>query len=96
LAFGSYLRLPDPPTPDVAGVAVPTLLLVGGVLLGLLIGAVGRLLVRAGAVARRRRAEARLRSAIEQVADDRMLRPVAAELERHARARTALDRARTG
>ena len=48
LAFGSYLRLPDPPTPDVGGVAVPTLLLVGGVLVGLLLAALGRLMVRGG------------------------------------------------
>jgi predicted GTPase len=96
LAFGSYLRLPDPPTPDVAGFAVPTLLFGGGVLLGLLLAAAGRLLVRAGAVARRKRAESRLRAAIEKVADELMLQPVAAELDRHARARVALDRARTG
>ncbi len=96
LAFGSYLRLPDPPTPDVYGVAVPTLLLVGGVALGLLLAAVGRLLVRGGAAARRRRAEHRLRSAIETVADELMLGPVEAELARHQRARLALDRARTG
>ncbi|MEO7980045.1 MAG: GTPase [Sporichthyaceae bacterium] len=96
LAFGSYLRLPDPPTPDVGGVALPTMLLVGGVVLGLLLAWLGRLLVRGGALARRRRAESRLRAAIEQVADELMLGPVEAELQRHARARLALDRARTG
>jgi hypothetical protein len=96
LAFGSYLRLPDPPTPELFGIAVPTLLLLGGVLLGLLLAFVGRLMVRGGALARRRRAEARLRSAIEQVADELMLGPVEAELARHGRARAALDRARTG
>jgi GTP-binding protein EngB required for normal cell division len=96
LGFGSYLRLPDPPTPELLGIAVPTLLLVGGVVLGLLLAFVGRVMVRGGALARRRRAESRLRSAIEQVADELMLGPVEAELARHGRARTALDRARTG
>ena len=96
LAFGSYLRLPDPPTPDVGGLPVPTLLLVGGVVLGLLLALLGRALVSGGAVARRRRAESRLRGAIEQVADELVLGPVDAELGRHARARLALDRARTG
>ena len=96
LAFGSYLRLPDPPTPDVGDVALPTLLLVGGVVLGLLVAVLGRLLVRGGAKVRRHRAESRLRHAIEQVADDLMLGPVAEELDRHARARVALDRASTG
>ncbi len=96
LGVGSYLRLPDPPTPDVAGIAVPTLLLVGGLLLGLLLAVVGRLSAKGGAAMRRRRAESRLRSSIEKVADELMLAPVEAELARHQRARAALDRARTG
>jgi GTP-binding protein EngB required for normal cell division len=93
LAFGSYLQLPDPPTPDLWGLAVPTLLLVGGVALGLLLAFLGRWLARGGAVVRRRRAESRLRSGIEAVADGLVIRPVEAELERHARARDALARA---
>jgi GTP-binding protein EngB required for normal cell division len=96
LGVGSYLRLPDPPTPDVAGVAVPTILLIGGLLLGLLLAAAGRLLVRGGAVMRRKRAESRLREAIERVADELMLRPLEAELDRHAQARQALERAGAG
>jgi GTP-binding protein EngB required for normal cell division len=96
LAVGSYLRLPEPPTPDVAGIAVPTLLLVGGVLLGLLLALVARLAASGGAVVRRRRAESRLRTAIEEVATSLMLAPIEAELARHGRAREALDRARTG
>jgi hypothetical protein len=96
LAVGSYLRLPDPPTPEVGGIAVPTLLLVGGVLLGLLLALLARLVASGGAAVRRRRAESRLRSAIEEVATSLMLAPVEAELDRHRRAREALDRARTG
>jgi predicted GTPase len=96
LGVGSYLRLPDPPTPEVGPVAVPTLLLVGGVVLGLLLALVARLVAGGGAVVRRRRAESRLRGAIEGVADTLMLAPVTAELDRHQRAREALDRARTG
>ncbi|MCY7372291.1 MAG: 50S ribosome-binding GTPase [Spirochaetaceae bacterium] len=96
LAFGSYLRLPDPPTPDVRGVPVPTALLVGGVVVGLVVAFVGRLVAHAGAAARRRRAESRLRSSIEKVATTLMLAPVDEELARHKRARDALDRARTG
>lgn len=96
LAFGSYLRLPDPPTPELSGFPVPTLLLVGGVLLGLVLAFLGRLVARAGAAARRRRAESRLRSAIETVATTLMLAPVEEELSRHRQAREALDRARTG
>jgi hypothetical protein len=96
LAFGSYLRLPDPPTPETYGVPLPSALLVGGVVLGLLLAWVGRMVARAGAVVRRRRAESRLRSAIERVATSLMLQPVEDELARHRRAREALERARTG
>jgi 50S ribosome-binding GTPase len=96
LAYRSFLVLPDATTPELAGIPVPTLLLVGGILFGLLLAAAGRLLVRGSAVARRRRAESRLRSAIEKVADELMLAPVEAELARHAHARLALERARTG
>ncbi|MGH8969927.1 MAG: GTPase, partial [Actinomycetes bacterium] len=49
LGVGAWLRLPEPPTPDVGGVAVPTLLLLGGVLLGLLLAAVGRAAARGAA-----------------------------------------------
>ncbi|MEP6759753.1 MAG: GTPase [Sporichthyaceae bacterium] len=96
LAFGSYLRLPEPKTPDWHGFSVPTLLFLGGVLLGLLIASVGRLLARRGARRRRRHAEARLRRGIEEVADRLVIGPVEAELARHETARTALDRARAG
>ena len=65
-------------------------------MLGLTLAFVGRLVAHAGAAARRRRAESRLRSAIEKVATTLMLAPVDEELARHKRAREALDRARTG
>jgi hypothetical protein len=93
LAFGSYLRLPDPPTPDWHGLSLPTALLIGGVLLGLLLAFVGRSLARGSAVLRRKRAESRLRAGIESVADTFVIRPVQAELARHERAREALSRA---
>ncbi len=96
LAFGAYLRLPDPPTPDVGGIAVPTLLLVGGVVLGWLLSAVGRAMARTGARLRRRRAESRLRDSIGAVAQRLVIGPVEAELARHATAVRGLDRARTG
>ena len=96
LAFGSYLRLPEPETPDWRGFSVPTMLLLGGVLLGLLLATVGRVVARAGARRRRRRAEARLRAGIEEVAGRLVIGPVEAELARHETARSALERARTG
>jgi hypothetical protein len=78
------------------GLPVPTLLLVGGVAVGLAVAFLGRAAARGGAVARRRRAESRLRSGIEAVADQLVLAPVAEEIARHARAREALARAASG
>ena len=93
LAFGSYLRLPDPSTPSWRGVTLPTGLLVGGVLVGVLLAALGRFIGRAGAALRRKRAESRLRAGIESVADRLVIAPVEAELQRHEQAREALSRA---
>lgn len=96
LAWGSYLRLPDPPTPEFYGFALPAVLLVGGVLVGILLALMSRSIAAAGARARRRRAESRLRSAIERVADELMVAPVEQELNRHRKARSALQRASAG
>ena len=96
LGVGGYLRLPELPTPQLGPLPVPTLLLVGGLLAGWLLAMVSRAMASGGAVARRLRAQARLRKAIEQVADELMLAPVAEELERHREARDALERAGTG
>jgi len=57
---------------------------------------VGRSVAKAGARVRRRRAESRLRKAIEEVADSLMLKPVEEEIQRHHQAREALERAGTG
>jgi GTP-binding protein EngB required for normal cell division len=94
LAFGSYLRLPEPPTPEVEGFPLPTLLLLGGLLAGFLLAFLARFVVRAGGRTRRRRAETRLRAAISAVAERLVVAPVEAELARHAAARDALERAR--
>lgn len=96
LAVDGSLGLPKPPAPKVGSLAVPLLLLVGGVLLGLLLSWGGRQVARGRAAARRRRAEKRLRSGIEEVAERLVLTPVSEELARHEAAREALERARTG
>ena len=49
LAFGAYLRLPDVPTPEYRGIPIPTGLLVGGVILGLLLALLARRLASIGA-----------------------------------------------
>lgn len=90
LAFGSYARLPEPPTPEVAGFALPTLLLLGGVLIGVLLALVCRWLVSLTARARARRADKRLRDAISEVSAEVVVAPIQAELASYAEVREAL------
>ena len=93
LAFGSYARLPEPPTPEVGGFAIPTLLLLGGIGLGLLLALVCRLLVSWTAKARARTADKRLRDAISEVSSEVVVEPVRAELASYAEVRDGLSAA---
>ena len=81
LAVLSYLRLSEPATPDVGALPLPTLLLVGGVALGLLLATTCRLRVRRTARKRAGRAERRLRAAVDEVTDELVVAPVVAELD---------------
>ena len=76
-----WLRLDDVvPTPEVEGIAVPTLLAVGGALAGLLVALLARVFTRIGARRRARRAERALRERVARVADELVVEPVRAEL----------------
>jgi hypothetical protein len=90
LAFGSYARLPEPPTPEVWGFPLPTLLLLGGVLVGVLLALVCRWLVSRTAKSRARRADKRLRDAISEVSAEVVVAPIQAELASYAEVREAL------
>jgi GTP-binding protein EngB required for normal cell division len=93
LAGNRYLGLSEPSTPDVAGVPVPTVMLLGGVLLGVVLSLLCRLLVSATARSRARSADRRLREAIAAVADDLVVTPVRAELAAYDEVRAGLARA---
>jgi GTP-binding protein EngB required for normal cell division len=93
LATDRYLGVSEPSTPDVAGVPVPTLLLLGGVVLGVVLALVCRLLVSATARSRARSADRRLRTAIAEVADELVVAPVRAELAAYDAVRDGLARA---
>jgi len=76
--------------PQVVGVPVPFLMLVGGVVLGIVLALVCRALVASTA---RKRADAvgsRLREAVEQVSRELVVEPVARELEANAAMSAAL------
>jgi GTP-binding protein EngB required for normal cell division len=82
------------PLPRVEGVPLPTLLVVGGLLAGVLLAVVTRPLVRLRARRRARAAGRRLRAAIAAVAEEDVLAPMAAVREDAARFRSAVDAAR--
>jgi GTP-binding protein EngB required for normal cell division len=86
LAGLGYLQLGDiVPTPEFEGFAVPTLLLVGGLLAGLLLAFVAGFLVRGGARRRARVAERQLRARVQTVGEEHVIAPVESELELHGR-----------
>jgi hypothetical protein len=93
LAVLSYLQMDSPEPPEVGSMPVPTLMLIGGVVLGVLFALVCRVLVRATARRRAASAEAKLRSAIAEVAQELVIGPVEAELAAYATARDGLVRA---
>lgn len=80
LAGISFLKLPDLPETQVGSVPVPTLLLLGGAGLGVLLAVLCRVLVRRSARRRAAAAEARLRRAVDEVTEELVIEPVEAEL----------------
>jgi predicted GTPase len=83
----SVARDPDPSVPSAIGVWVPVLLAVGGLAAGLALAAVGRLAARASARARARRADERLRGAIQRVTDIVVIGPMQDEVDAYQRCR---------
>ena len=79
--------------PRVGGVALPLVLLGGGVLLGVFLALVCRGLVAATARSRAAAADRRLREAVSEVASELVVAPVQAELTAYTSLRTGLDRA---
>jgi hypothetical protein len=88
-----YLRLPEPATPEWRSFPLPTLMLLGGVLVGVLLALLCRLLVAWTARRRARTADRRLRGAIGEVSDELVVQPVQGVLSAYAEVRAGLDRA---
>ncbi|WP_235830555.1 GTPase [Arthrobacter cheniae] len=82
LAVLGFLQLPAIDVPRVEGFPVPTLLILGGLTAGVLLGVVAALLARWGAGRRASRVRKRLLDACSGVAHDVVLQPVADEIER--------------
>ncbi len=87
LAVGTYVGLPDLPSPEVGGIALPLLLLGGGALLGVVVAALARPARAIGARRLEARSAARMHASVGSVADDLVVEPVGAELARLRAAR---------
>jgi GTP-binding protein EngB required for normal cell division len=82
LAVLGYLRVDEVvPLPEVYGVPVPTWLLVGGALAGIVLAFLARLVNGAGARRRARAAARALRAGVEEVGRELVVEPVEAELD---------------
>jgi GTP-binding protein EngB required for normal cell division len=93
LAADRHLSDTTPSAPEVGGFLLPTVLLLGGVILGVLLALACRLLVSATARSRARSADHRLRDAISGVADELVVAPVRGELTAYDTVREGLARA---
>ena len=86
LAGLGWLHIDDVlPLPDALGIPLPTLLLGGGIVLGLLLAALAGLLNGAGARRRARRAKRALDDRIAAVAEETVIAPVAGALDARTR-----------
>jgi hypothetical protein len=86
----TLLRLPEPEPPQVGVLPLPTVLLLGGILAGLVLALLARFLAVIAARRRRARAEARLRESVDDVAETLVLAPVRAELAAYSALRGAV------
>ncbi len=86
-------KLSDPDTPQVGGVALALVLLVGGLVLGIVLGLVSRLGGASTARARAERADQQLRSSVSEVSRELVVEPVDVELTAYTTVRSGLERA---
>ena len=94
LAVFGYLRVDDViPTPELRGIPVPTVLLLGGALAGIVLAFLARLVNGIGARRRSRAAARALRKKVDEVGQELVIGPVEQELEAHERLRRALTAA---
>ena len=91
LAGIGYLQLGDAiPTPELEGWPIPTLLLGGGALAGIVLAFLCGIAIRIGARRRARLAERALRERVQAAGEELVVAPVAAELDARERLCRAL------
>ncbi len=95
LAASGWLQI-DVDTPSLGPVPIPLALFAGGIIGGLILAALARLIARGGAVRRRAEIEKRMGTAISRVAKEHVREPVSAVLQRHKQTRQQLQAAAQG
>ncbi|WP_442784750.1 hypothetical protein [Arthrobacter sp. CG_A4] len=93
LAALGYLQLPVPEVPLVQGWPVPTVMIAGGTLLGIVLAILAKFIAGAAARARGAAARKRLKAAVAAVAEKLVVEPVELEVSRLASFNTALKAA---
>jgi hypothetical protein len=92
--FGiAWLRLPEPPTPEWEGFSYPTLMMLGGALLGIVLAMLARIAARVGGRRRAARVRRSLRAALTEVARGDLVAPLEEELKAYASFCEAVKRA---
>ena len=95
IAALEWAKVPEFPIPKIGDVPVPTALLLGGVLIGLLTAWISRLLAGVGARRRAAAARARIQDAVDEVAGELVVAPIEAEMTSLRRLDTLLRIAAT-
>lgn len=90
LAVLGYFQLTVPPAPKVEGWPVPTLLVGAGVVLGIVLALLSKVIAAAGARGRGALARKRLRQSIAEAAETVVVAPTEAEIARYRSFREAL------
>ena len=93
LAALGYLQLPVPEVPLVQGWPVPTVMIAGGALLGIVLAILAKFIAGAAARARGAAARKRLKASVAAVAEDYVVEPVELEVSRLASFSRALQAA---
>jgi len=96
LAVLGYFQMPVPEVPRTEGWPWPTLMVTGGVVLGIVLAITGRILGGWAARVRASGASKRLKAAVAAVAEQRIVEPVEVEITRLKAFNAALKAARSG
>ncbi len=90
LAFAAYLQIPELPTPEYRGIPIPTGLLVGGIVIGLVLSFLASRVAAVGAARRSRAVRQRAEKSVQAVVDELIVDPIEAELAKRQELRKLL------